>query len=124
MTAYAHRYRIIGTPIVIYAAYEPTGIMGPHSTTMTHPETGERLGSVHTFFPRGEGVDLLPAMSEERRIAYRNHHAAQCERSLAIIRAAFPESELEAMPYSVKDGEIEALDHRRTLNDEWRAVTV
>ena len=82
------RHRILGTRIMVYAAWERSSVMGKHSTITTID--GEWYGRVGTrHLPAW--MNALPAMSDERSRIVGEYHDAQYGEAYDIIRRAFPE---------------------------------
>jgi len=86
----AHRFDIIGTPIVAYEVYEP---YQGHSTMTTYE--GQWLGSFTTR-PLPPEIEALPGYKHgcwpvERITAVKAYHAALEQESEAIIRVTFPQ---------------------------------
>lgn len=89
----AHKYGILTTPIVCYAAYEPSSLCGNHSS-ITHHETYGWLGDIATRRLTPE-LEALPAYSEERYQAVKAYCKAQEDQAEAYIRQAFPQDFVE-----------------------------
>jgi hypothetical protein len=103
------RTQIIGSPSVIYTAYEPSVLFARepgegHSSTMTLD--GRAMGKIGTRRLPAD-LDALPAYSAERSRAVGEFHRRQYEEAYSLIERAFP----EARHGRRRDGEIETILH-------------
>lgn len=97
-TIIAHRFGIIGTTTVVYQAWEPSTMMGRHSTVTFFD--GECYGRIGTD-PDGSKFDHLP-VGEERFAAVAAAYDERYQLAYAAILEAFP----EAADGEPADGEI------------------
>ena len=84
----AHRYGICTTSIVAYDIWEPSALMGKHSTITTID--GKWYGSLPTRYLPQE-IDALPAGSDERIAAVDAVHAELERQAETLVKAAFPQ---------------------------------
>lgn len=82
--------RTIGTMVVVFSAWEPSAMMGKHSTITTFD--GEWYGQIGSR-PLPTYIELLKGGSPERSEALRQFRQAQQIEAFGAIRAAFPEAE-------------------------------
>lgn len=83
------KYNIIGASVMVYNAWEPSGIMGKHSTiTFIDGKCYGRIGSRHL----SPEIDKLPALSNERLYAVRKAFEEQYQEAYNLIIQAFPEA--------------------------------
>jgi hypothetical protein len=94
-TVYAHRYSILSTDTVIYAAYEDVEKsaahpFGDHSSLLTHPALDRWVGTVDSKALPIE-VDALP-VGPARFVACDAFRAANCAIAQRAILLAYPEA--------------------------------
>jgi len=83
------RFSVIGTKMIVYEVWEPSSLMGRHSTVRTI--NGEWYGRLGTKSLPYE-IDQLPAGSNERLLAVGRWLDQQYEEAYRIILAAYPEA--------------------------------
>lgn len=79
---------IIGTPTVVYTAWEPSELVGRHSTVTTY--AGEWYGCIGTD-PEKSLYDHVP-VGEDRSMAVRDAYEQRYEVAYDAIIKAFPEA--------------------------------
>lgn len=82
------KYSIIGTTLVDYTVWEPSRMMGAHSTITTFD--GKWYGSITTR-PLPAEIEALPVGSEERSISCNAFFCDNEEEAKAIVRSTFPQ---------------------------------
>ncbi len=80
---------IIGTGIVEYSAWEPSALVGRHSSITSI--AGEWYGRIGTRWPPPE-LERLPAWSDERMKAVGRWHEEQYQEAYDLIIRAFPQA--------------------------------
>lgn len=98
------KYNIIGTNLVVYNAWEPSSVMGKHSS-ITFIE-GKCYGQIGHRFMSPE-IEALPAGSKERIEAVQKAYDEQYQEAYRLIVEAFP----EAASGSRSMGDIETIYH-------------
>jgi hypothetical protein len=83
------KFSVGGTNIIVYNAWEPSGVFGEHSTITTFD--GEWYGRIGTKRLSPE-VEKLPAGSKERIDAVGKAFEEQYEEAYRLIEEAYPES--------------------------------
>lgn len=84
-----HKYNIIGTNLVVYNAWEPSSVMGKHSSiTFIDSKCYGQIG--HRHMP--PETEALPAGTEERVNAVTQNYREQDEEAYRVIIEAFPEA--------------------------------
>jgi hypothetical protein len=86
-SVYVHRYSILSTDCVVYAAYER---LAGHSSMTTHPALGVWIGEIHSR-PLSANVDALP-VGPARFAACDAFRAANDVESYKAILAVYPEA--------------------------------
>lgn len=92
-----HRYNLLAstwrgdcTEGIYYGVYEPSSLMGNHSSITSDPAGGGYLGDITTRrLP--VTLDALPAYSEARSSAVGAYHEELKDLARMVARAAFPE---------------------------------
>ncbi|MBA7608583.1 hypothetical protein ES703_15761 [subsurface metagenome] len=84
------KYSVATTNLIVYEAWEPSAIMGRH-TSITSIDS-EWYGRIGTRYLSPE-LEKLPAGSEERLRAVGKWHHEQYEEAYKLIIQAFPEAE-------------------------------
>jgi len=84
-----HKYNIIGTNLVVYNAWEPSSVMGKHSSiTFIDSKCYGQIG--HRHMP--PEIDALPAGSQQRIDEVHKNYEEQYQEAYRIIIEAFPEA--------------------------------
>ncbi len=84
-----HKYNIIGTRLIVYNAWEPSSVMGKHSTITTID--GKWYGRLGTSQVPPD-INALPAGSDERIKAVRTYFDKEETEAYRIVIEAFPEA--------------------------------
>lgn len=84
------KYSVAATDLIVYEAWEPSAIMGRHSTITSID--GEWYGRIGTRYLPTE-LEELPAGSEERLRAVGKWHEDQYEEAYRLILEAFPDAD-------------------------------
>jgi len=87
------KYSVATTDVIVYEAWEPSHIMGPHATITSID--GEWYGRIGTRRPPSE-VERLPAGSEERWRAVGKCYDEQYEEGEKLLSAGCNPNEREA----------------------------
>lgn len=83
------KYSVATTDLIVYDAWEPSALMGPHATITSIDD--KWYGRIGTKRPPPE-LEALPRMSEERFRAVGKWYEDQYEEAYELIVQAFPEA--------------------------------
>jgi hypothetical protein len=83
------KYSVATTDLIVYEAWEPSALMGPHATITSIDD--KWYGRIGTRRPSAE-LEALPAGSEERFRAVGKWYEDQYDDAYKLIVQAFPEA--------------------------------